>query len=62
MITRVTKAQEITSKDGDISVKLRVNQEWKCIDKQFTMILRRNNVRMEISGELFNTLFEVIDK
>lgn len=61
MLGRVRKAEEVYSKDRDISVVLRVNQEWKCIDKKDKMIIRRNNVRIEMDMDVFNTLFEVVE-
>ena len=61
MLGRVRKAEEVYSKDRDISVMLRVNQEWRCIDKKDKMIIRRNNVRIEMDMDLFNTLFEVVE-
>ena len=61
MLGRVRKAEEVYSKDRDISVMLRVNQEWRCIDKKDKMIIRRNNVRIEMDMDVFNTLFEVVE-
>ena len=61
MLGRVRKAEEVYSKDRDISVMLRINQEWRCIDKKDKMIIRRNNVRIEMDMDLFNTLFEVVE-
>ena len=66
MIARVKKRTELEVKNIDrslsISQSLKVNQEWKMIDKGEFAILSRNGVRMRIEKSLFNQYFEEIQK
>ena len=53
---------EVINADRKLSVcqSLKVNQEWKIIDKGSYVILSRNGVRMQIDKLMFDTYFEVI--
>lgn len=66
MIARVKKRTELEVKNIDrslsISQSLKVNQEWKMIDKGNFVILSRNGVRMRIEKSIFNQYFEEIQK
>lgn len=53
---------EVINTDRKMSMcqSLKVNQEWKMIDKGLYVILSRNGVRMQIDKLMFGTYFEVI--
>ena len=65
MIARVKKRTEVEVKNEvgmSISQTLKVNQEWKMIDKGNYIVLLRNGVRMQIDRALFNAYFEKMQK
>ena len=65
MIARVKKRTEVEVKNEvgmSISQTLKVNQEWKMIDRGNYIVLLRNGVRMQIDRTLFNAYFENMQK
>ena len=65
MIARVKKRTEVEVKNEvgmSISQTLKVNQEWKMIDRGNYIVLLRNGVRMQIDRALFNAYFEKMQK
>ena len=65
MIARVKKRTEVEVKNEvgmSISQTLKVNQEWKMIDRGNYIVLLRNGVRMQIDRTLFNAYFEKMQK
>ena len=60
MTARVVKAFTYTSED--ISIKLRVNQEWKYHSSNGRVVIRRDNVRALMDLQTFSNYFEDIKK